>query len=237
MTLERGRRFTLLLLLLGAGIALSPFGASARARPMGSHMRYLALGDSYTIGEAVPEASRWPRQLAAALRGKGIELEDPQIIARTGWTTDELDAAIGAAPPHGSYAFVTLLIGVNNQYRGRDRGEYRAQFRHLLGRAVHFAGDQAAHVLVVSIPDWGATAFAAGRDRDRIAREIDAFNAIAREETAQAGARFADITPVSRALGASPDALAADGLHPSALAYTAWLSVITPAATAILAQP
>jgi lysophospholipase L1-like esterase len=237
VSLLRGLRFTILLLLLGATWTLSPFGASAHARPMGSRMRYLALGDSYTIGEAVPDASRWPRQLAAALREKGIALQDPLIIARTGWTTDELDAAIDAAHPHGPYAFVTLLIGVNNQYRGRDRAEYRTQFRHLLGRAIRFAGDHAAHVLVVSIPDWGVTAFAEGRDRTGIAHEIDAFNAIALEETAQAGARFADITPVSRALGASPDALAADGLHPSAQAYTAWLSVITPAAMAILAHP
>jgi lysophospholipase L1-like esterase len=233
----RGLRFTMLLLLLGAFIALSPLGASAHARPMGSRMRYLALGDSYTIGEAVPEASRWPRQLAAALRAKGIELEDPQIIARTGWTTDELDAAISAAHPHGAYAFVTLLIGVNNQYRGRDLEEYRGQFRHLLERAIHFAGGRASQVLVVSIPDWGVTAFAEGRDRARIALEIDAFNTVAREETSRAHAHFADITPVSRALGARADALAADGLHPSARAYTAWLSVITPAAAAILSHP
>lgn len=235
MLLWRVRFCVVLLLLLGAGLALSPGDSRAAARAMRSRMRYLALGDSYTVGEAVSEDSCWPRQLAAALRARGIALQDPKIIARTGWTTDELDAAIDAAHPRGRYAFVTLLIGVNNQFRGRDAGEYRTHLRRLLGRAVHFAGRHAARVLVVSIPDWGVTAFAEGRDRARIAREIDAFNAIAREEAAHSGAQWADITPISRRLGAKPEALAADGLHPSALAYTEWLAVITPAAAAMLA--
>ena len=197
-------------------------------------MRYLALGDSYTIGEAVPESARWPRQLAAALRKRGVALKNPDIIARTGWTTDELDVAIDAKAPKHSYAFVTLLIGVNNQYRGRPLEEYRAQFRLLLARAIAFSAKGAAHVLVVSIPDWGVTAFAEGRDRDAIAQQIDDFNDAARAETVRAAAHWADITPVSRRLGANAEALAADGLHPSASAYTAWLEVIEPAAAAIL---
>lgn len=197
--------------------------------------RFLALGDSYTIGERVGDYERWPVQLAARLRDAGVKVTDPEIIATTGWTTDELKAGIAAREPKGPYDLVTLLIGVNNQFRGRDAGEYRTHLRRLLGRAVHFAGRHAARVLVVSIPDWGVTAFAEGRDRARIAREIDAFNAIAREEAAHSGAQWADITPISRRLGAKPEALAADGLHPSALAYTEWLAVITPAAAAMLA--
>src|SRR5580704_16030613 len=153
-------------------------------------MRYLALGDSYSIGEGVPEAGRWPVQLAVRLRREGIALDDPTIIATTGWTTDELSAAMDAttfAPP---YDLVSLLIGVNNQYRGRDASDYRGQFRHLLDRAIALAGMQPARVLVLSIPDWGVTPFAHGSGRDvlKIAQELDVYNAIAREETAHRGA-------------------------------------------------
>ncbi|MGH8078339.1 MAG: GDSL-type esterase/lipase family protein, partial [Lysobacter sp.] len=146
-------------------------------------MSYLALGDSYTIGEGVPEAGRWPVQLAAALRREGIDLADPRIIATTGWTTDELATAIDAAEPVGSFDFVSLLIGVNNQYRGRSVAEYRSEFTALLKRAIGFTGGRADRVLVLSIPDWGVTPFAAaqfaqqqGRDDAQIARELDAFN-------------------------------------------------------------
>src|SRR3954453_11153972 len=155
-----------------------------------SHSRYLALGDSYTIGESVAVADRYPVQLARELK-----LGEPEIIAKTGWTTDELSAAIDKAmdkaDPHGPYDLVTLLIGVNNQYRGRSADEYRTQFAGLLQRAIGFAGGNAQHVIVVSIPDWGVTPFAEGRDRAKIAREIDQFNAINREEAKRAGAKWA----------------------------------------------
>jgi lysophospholipase L1-like esterase len=183
--------------------------------------RYLALGDSYTIGESVPPSERYPVQLA-----KRLHLGEPQIIAKTGWTTDELNAAIDEAKPHGPYALVTLLIGVNNQYRGRDAEQYRREFAALLRRAIGFAGGNARHVVVVSIPDWGVMPFAEGRDRAKIAREIDRFNAINREETRRAGAHYADITPVSRRAAGDPSLAAKDGLHPSGKQYSEWVPVI-----------
>ena len=142
-------------------------------------LSYLALGDSYTIGEGVDEAGRWPLQLAQGLRDAGIAIADPRIIATTGWTTDELSAAMDAAEPLGEWDFVSLLIGVNNQYRGRDVDNYVGEFTRLLRRAVALTGDRADRVLVLSIPDWGVTpfAFASGRDRQAIADDLDAYNA------------------------------------------------------------
>ena len=180
---------------------------------------YLALGDSYTIGEAVPEAGCWPVQLAVRLGWAA-----PTIVAQTGWTTDELSLAIDAAAPASTYDRVSLLIGVNNQYRGRTVANYAAEFRGLLDRAIALAAGDAARVFVVSIPDWGVTAFAArdGRGRARIGREIDAFNAAARTVCESLGVRFIDITPTSRDRGGEPDMLAEDGLHPSSAMYARW---------------
>jgi lysophospholipase L1-like esterase len=201
-------------------------------------MRFLALGDSYTIGEGVDEAERWPVRLAALLRERGVPVADPQVIARTGWTTDELSAAIDDADPQGPFALVSLLIGVNNQYRGRDAEEYRAEFVGLLRRAIGFAGGDASRVVVLSIPDWSPTPFAADRDRPRIAAEIDAYNAINREEAARAGAGYVDVTAQSRAAGADPAFLADDGLHPSGRSYAEWARLALPAALdALGAQP
>ncbi|MBI1798138.1 MAG: SGNH/GDSL hydrolase family protein [Candidatus Eisenbacteria bacterium] len=188
-------------------------------------MRFLALGDSYTIGEGVPEAERWPVQLAVRLRERGAAIGAPEIIARTGWTTDELSAAIGTAAPGGRYALVTLMIGVNNQFRGRDLDEYRRQFQALLTQAVGFAGSEPSRVLVLSIPDWGVTPFAAGRDRGRIAADIDRFNAVALEETDSAGARYIDVTPISREAAHDSSLIAPDGLHPSGRMYARWVDV------------
>ena len=195
--------------------------------------RYLALGDSYSIGEGVPEAGRWPVQLAVRLRREGVALDDPSIVATTGWTTDELSAAMDAtsfAPP---YELVSLLIGVNNQYRGRSADEYRDEFRRLLERAVDLAGMRSERVLVLSIPDWGVTPFAHGSGRDvlRIASELDVYNAIAREETERRGAHFVDITGISRQ---HPALLADDGLHPSAAQYALWTEAAVPTAVAML---
>jgi len=199
-----------------------------------AEIRFLALGDSYTIGEGVAEADRWPVRLAAMLRARGVRVADPKIIARTGWTTDELSAGIDAARVDSNYDLVTLLIGVNNQYRALSDEEYRAQFRALLARATAFAGGRASHVLVVSIPDWGVTPFATGRDRPAIARSIDRFNAVNREEATAAGAYYADITSLSRRAAKDPSLVAADGLHPSATMYASWLDVLVPLALRIL---
>ncbi len=199
-------------------------------------LSYLALGDSYTIGEAVAVEGRWPHQLAAALRAQGVCLADPQTIATTGWTTDELDAGIDAAAPQGPFAFVSLLIGVNNQYRGRPLNEYRHQFEALLQRAIGFAGGDAGRVLVLSFPDWGATPFGAGSGRDmaRIGIETDEFNGAAKVISTQQGVAFVDITDISRAHGADPTMIAEDGLHPSTRMYALWAGRALPVATRLL---
>jgi lysophospholipase L1-like esterase len=195
--------------------------------------RYLALGDSYTIGEGVLEMDRWPMQLAQRLRARGVAIADPEIIARTGWTTDELGAAITERAPSGPYALVTLLIGVNNQYRNRSVDDFRTELRGLLLRAIGFAGAAPQRVILVSIPDWGVTAFNTSRDPGTVALDIDAFNAAAREEAKRAGAHWVDITDLSRA---TPGDVVADGLHPSAAMYGKWTARLTEVASAILRQ-
>jgi lysophospholipase L1-like esterase len=198
--------------------------------------RFLALGDSYTIGEGVAADECWPAQLARRLRARGIALDDPEIVARTGWTTDELSVAMDAtilAPP---YALVTLLVGVNNEYRGRDVDNYTVELARLLQRAIAIAGARAQRVILVSIPDWGVTRFARehGRDPARIAAEIDVFNTAARALAASAGAGFADITAISRAAANRVDMLVADGLHPSTTQYTLWTDAIIDVAARVL---
>jgi lysophospholipase L1-like esterase len=194
--------------------------------------RFLALGDSYTIGEGVDSVATWPAQLASAMRAAKINLGDPLIVARTGWTTDELASGLSIAPIEPPYELVTLLIGVNNQYRGRSTEKYRAEFVSLLAQAVEFAGGRATRVVVVSIPDWGVTPFAEGKDRATIGAEIDAFNAINREAAKKAGARYADITAISREK--HDRWTVADGLHPSAAQYARWVLVIRDPATTAL---
>jgi lysophospholipase L1-like esterase len=193
-------------------------------------LRLLALGDSYTIGEGVPEAERWPVQLVARLAADGVEFAPPRIVARTGWTTDELAAAISDARLDPPYDAVTLLIGVNNQYRGYPLDQYRREFDALLERALAFAGGRAERVFVLSIPDWGVTPFAraSGRDPGRIARELDAHDAIARELARAHGVAFVDVTAASRAHGADAEMLAPDGLHPSGAMYRLWVDALLP---------
>jgi lysophospholipase L1-like esterase len=193
-------------------------------------VRYLALGDSYTIGASVAPAERWPLQLAAKLRAHGRIVAEPLIIARTGWTTDELMAAIERQQPQGPFALVSLLIGVNDQYRGRSGDAYRRQLRQLLHTAIAYAGGHAAHVIVLSIPDWSVTPFAAGHQRPAIAAAIDHFNAINRQEAAQAGVHYVDVTPVSRQALQDTSLLATDGLHPSGKMYTQWVELVLPTA-------
>ena len=202
-----------------------------------SELRYLSLGDSYTIGEAVPESGRWPVQLAQRLRADGIALAVPRIIATTGWTTDELSAAMDAAEPLGEWDFVSLLIGVNNQYRGRDAEEFRTEFRGLLERAIRLAQQRADRVLVLTIPDWGVTPFgaASGRDRGEIARQLDAYNTVVAEESRRRGVACVDVAAVSRKRGA--EFVASDGLHPSAALYTEWTKLALPVARRLLAAP
>jgi len=200
-------------------------------------MRFLALGDSYTIGEGVAESGRWPVQLAQALR-RNHRILVPEIVAQTGWTTDELADAMRQHTFHPPYALVTLLIGVNNQYRGRDVANYGDEFRRLLDRAIGLAGGRAARVMVVSIPDWGVTKFGreSGRDIAAIGRELDAYNAANAQIAASMGARYVDIAGISRDGGGAAEMLVADGLHPSAAMYRRWCDAALPVAEQALAS-
>jgi len=185
-------------------------------------LHYLALGDSYTIGESVSEAERFPEQTAAKLRATSLQVEPPLIIARTGWTTDELQEGIRLKHPQGPFDLVSLLIGVNNQYRGLPIEEYSKSFLELLNGAIAFAGTRSSRVFVLSIPDWGVTPFAEGRDRYRIAKDIDAFNAVNRGHAERAGVHYLDITPLTRNASTDKALVANDGLHPSGKAYGQW---------------
>lgn len=187
---------------------------------------YLAFGDSYTIGESVPVYDKFPYQLVQALRVKGIAFYAPEIVAKTGWTTDELQTGIGTTKLLPAYDLVTLLIGVNNQYRGWSIVQYEKEFEQLLKQAIQFAGNKPEHVVVVSIPDWGATPFAKDRDRVKITREIDAFNAVNKRISATYKTKYADITEGSRKAATDPALVAEDGLHPSGLEYAKWVQAI-----------
>jgi lysophospholipase L1-like esterase len=198
-------------------------------------LRYLALGDSYTIGEGVDADRRWPVQLAHALRDDGVDIAEPVIIATTGWTTDELAAAIAAQPP-GHFDFVSLGIGVNDQYRGRSVAEYRAQLTALLDTATALAGGRADRLMMLSIPDWGVTRFARdeGRDAGVIGREIDAFNHEARTMCEARRIAFVDVTAASRDGGDADAMLVHDGLHPSGAMYARWVDAALPVAHRLL---
>ncbi|MDB5061059.1 MAG: hypothetical protein JWP67_902 [Mucilaginibacter sp.] len=190
---------------------------------------YLALGDSYTIGESVLAKESFPYQLVAELTKAGYPISQPEIIATTGWTTDELINAINTSDTKDKkYDMVTLLIGVNNQYRGYNQETYRAEFIQLLNTAIAHANGNKNHVFVLSIPDWGVTPFADGRDRSQIALEIDQFNAINKQETQKAGVAYVDITPISKQAANDPSLNADDGLHPSAKMYGLWLKELLP---------
>ena len=209
----------------------------------GKVLTYLALGDSYTIGEGVAMEDNFPNQTVSILNRTAVGVEKslsaaaspdsgylkPLIIARTGWTTDELDAAIDETGINETFDIVSLLIGVNNQYRGRSVNEYKVQFDHLLQRAIGFAADKTTHVFVLSIPDWGVTPFADGRDRQEIATAIDGYNAAAAAICQQHHIVFIDITQSQRADGIKAEYLVSDGLHPSRIEYAKWAAKLADA--------
>jgi len=199
-------------------------------------LSYLALGDSYTVGESIPEQESWPNQLCQQIRLRDLDLPEPQIIAKTGWSCAELDAAIaertaqGEVAPH--YSLVSLSVGVNNQYRGGSVADFAAEFRPLLDRAI--ALSTATHrTFVLSIPDWGGTPFAADHDKDpnEVATQIDQFNSIKRQICHDAGVTFFDVTQLSRDL---PQLLAHDQLHPAGAQYAWWVTQILEGVLALL---
>ncbi|MEX2180183.1 MAG: GDSL-type esterase/lipase family protein [Gemmatimonadaceae bacterium] len=198
--------------------------------------RFLALGDSYTIGEGVDDTERWPAQLVQELRHRDVEIADPAIIARTGWTTDELAEAIAGASPEGPYALTTLLIGVNDQYRGRALESFASQFEALLQTAIDLAGNAPSRTLVLSIPDWSETPFAEGRDRQAVRRDIDAYNTAVRAQAAAAEVGWVDVTESSREMRRNPALVTADGLHPSGEMYRRWAALLVAPALRALSR-
>jgi lysophospholipase L1-like esterase len=220
---------SLLLLLVSCNIV-----SSGNTPTEATHMkpiRYLALGDSYTIGEGVDMESRFPQQLVRRLRGDGLVVQ-LDVVARTGWTTDELWQEIEDANITQPYDLVTLLIGVNNQYQGDGIEKYSRDFDFLLEKAIGFAGGDPRRVIVISIPDWGVTPFAQERRTltSQISMEIDKFNKVNRKQTEIAGVQYVNITPISREAEADKTLLAGDGLHPSGRMYSEWIELILPSA-------
>ncbi len=190
-------------------------------------LTYLALGDSYTIGESVSEDERWPVQLASKASGNGTAIGDPVIIAKTGWTTDELQKGIEKAQISGNqYDLVSLLIGVNNQYRGYDIEIFKKEFQELLNQAIDFSGGNNQNVFVVSIPDYGVTPFASGSDTQKIYEEIIRYNRIKEDICAQYNIAYLQITEISREAKSDPNLIADDRLHPSGEMYRRWVDEV-----------
>ncbi len=214
-------------ILLTWGSYLSPVHSEQPASAV--RATYLALGDSYTIGESVDPADRYPQQVVEMLNGTDhLPCQNPDIIALTGWTTADLLEAIGLAKPARGYRMVSLLIGVNDQYQGRSQAEYRDQFTLLLQKAIWLAGNNPSHVLVLSIPDWAATPFGRTRDTAFISAQIDSFNRINYSVAMAYKVNYIDVTAESRKAVSDPTLVAADGLHFSGKEYSQWARLMEP---------
>ena len=192
-------------------------------------VRFLALGDSYSAGEGLSPGQSWPDQLAGRLDVMGKPLAELRVIARTGWTTEELDEAIGRADLLPAWDRVSLLIGVNDQYRGVPAEEFQGRFERVLEKAIALAGGRTGRTLVLSIPDWGVTPFAAERNREEIAAAIDVFNGIIESRAAARGCRYLDVTTSSRQAAGDAKLIASDGLHLSEACYAIWVEAILAA--------
>ena len=204
------------------------------ANPNNETKTFLALGDSYTIGESVAVTDRFPAQTAALLRQDGLKIADPVYIARTGWTTTNLQQAINAQNLAPNYDIVTLLIGVNDQYQRMDTSGYTSRFTQLLQKAIELARGNKRHVFVVSIPDYSVTPFVPASDKQRVSTEVDWFNRINKRITESFGVSYTDITPSSREGSSNPSLIANDGLHPSGLEYRKWAQLLAPKIKAVL---
>ena len=190
--------------------------------PGNTEKKYLALGDSYTIGQGVSVNERFPAQTVALLRQSNIVIKDPEYIAQTGWTTQNLINAVNQTDPQGPYDLVTLLIGVNDQYQRMDTAGYRVRFIQLLNSSIKLAVNNASKVVIISIPDYSATPFVHQADKARVRKEIDEFNNINRQIAQQNNIKYLDITPSSREAEMDPSLIASDGLHPSGKEYKKW---------------
>lgn len=189
---------------------------------------FLALGDSYTIGQSVSEFDRFPIQTSRILIANNIKISPPQIIAVTGWTTTDLLNALNTNPPSNDFDIVTLLIGVNNQYQGKSLENYKTEFSQLLNKAIGYARRLPSHVFVLSIPDYSVTPFAQGKDTAKIAQEIGAFNEANKTISIAAGVHYINITPISKKAKDDPALVATDWLHPSGKQYGLWSQLLAP---------
>ncbi len=187
---------------------------------------YLALGDSYTIGEGVPLSQSWPVQLVERLRERGYEMAPPKIIARTGWTTMDLIRNIESEiNVQRDFDLVSILIGVNNQFQGKLITEYEAELREIFNKAVNHSKTREQGVFAISIPDYGATPFGEN-NAEQIGLEIDEFNRVFRLMAEEFNVDFYNITPMSREAATNRDLVAGDSLHPSGLMYRLWVDDI-----------
>ncbi|MGV3540333.1 MAG: SGNH/GDSL hydrolase family protein [Rufibacter sp.] len=203
-------------------------------KPLPASAKFLALGDSYTIGEGVATKDRWPAQLSGLLSQQNIEVGEPLVIARTGWTTGDLLRQLRSVSIPSDYGLVTLQIGVNNQYQGRSLDEFRNDFKSLLIISTTLASKDPKNVLVLTIPDWGATPFAAGQNRTLISTQIKQFNDVIKAEAAKAGIAVGEVDDLSLQVQQNPSYLAPDQLHYSGLMYQQWAQRVLPAAKTIV---
>ena len=199
-------------------------------------VRYLALGDSYTIGTAINPQNSYPYQLADTLRMMGISVDTTQIIATNGWTTTDLKGGIQETAPSSDFDLVSLLIGVTNQYQGKEIELYKTEFRELLEQAIGFAGGNAGNVFVISIPNYGVTPFAESRNPKKIGAELIEYDRIARDISSEYDIPFINITPISELANYDLSLLASDELHPSAKMYSMWIGEMLPTVTKIIEQ-
>lgn len=213
--------------MLLVGIASIHIHLGAQLISIESPVNMLTLGDSYTIGESVDSTSRWPHQFVAGLRNEGIEASDPDYIAVTGWTTQDLLAGIDRNyKREKQYNLVSILIGVNNQYQGIPISTYEPDLVRIIELALEMVKGDRSKVFMLSIPDYAFTPF--GKGNEKISREIDAYNAINRQLALSYHLTWVDVTPVSRKGLDDPSLVAGDGLHPSALQYEKWIREIKP---------
>lgn len=221
----RKRNLYILLLPLFLFASCSRESAEPATDEEGEAISYLALGDSYTIGESVDPSERYPVLLSKELEAAGLAVEDPTIIARTGWTTANLQNALSTAPLEDNYDLVSLLIGVNNQYQSKSLSAYKREFTELLLTSIQLAGDSKENVFVISIPDYGYTPFGQS-SQETISAEIDRFNAVNKHVSDSIGVTYVNITPISRNGLSDPSLVADDGLHPSGKMYRQWVELM-----------
>lgn len=213
-------------LFLGGILLVLFFNHASYAQQETAAISYLALGDSYTIGESVIESERWPVQLMLQLQEDGMHIRHPKIIAKTGWRTDELLQAMQEQLDDKKYDLVSVLIGVNNQYQGGELSVYKKELKKILKQAITQGKQGRRSVFVLSIPDYGVTPFGKESDKKNISKEVEAYNKVARGIAKEMDIPFYDITSISKKAAQDLSLLAKDELHPSGKMYALWVEKI-----------